>query len=903
MKRQSYVSILACFVLLTLIALPLVTRAGPASRPQRSGEGEMTTVPLRGAWAGPAFAPGRVLVRFNDGVKAQAGRALLAQHGLTVVGQIERIDVQILAVPGGQELALAEQLRADPRLAYAEPDYVYQALTTPDDAYYDDYQWNMPQIDAESGWNITTGSSSVTIAIVDTGVDVGHPDLAAKIVTGYDFVNNDSDPSDDEGHGTHVAGVAAAVSDNGEGVAGVSWGARIMPIKVLGAGGSGYISDIADGIIWATDHGAQIINLSLGGTSSSSTLEDAVDYAYGQGALLVAAAGNEYEEGNPTGYPAAYDHVLAVAATGDEDEHADYSNAGFYVDVAAPGGNPSGNYDTDPNHWITSTYWRGSGYSYAQVAGTSQASPHVAGLGALILSVNSGLSNDQVETFIESTAVDLGDAGRDDVFGHGRIDAAAAVAAAQAGVATSTPTPLFTATPTRTPTPTGTPTSGPSPTPTVTSTASPLPTATPTSAPADTPTPGPSPTPTASPTPRRPVGNVRVNDDTGLDDQSNPDIAVDLLGHALAVWTDRRNGGAEDVFSSRLPANVYLWGPNQRVDDGRPGSRQLESAVATDNRGRAVAVWKDDRDTNPDIYSALLEPGSGGWSANAPVNDVTTGMQIHPDVVIDRQGTVYVVWEDRRDGPNDPDIYWASLPAGAPGWSPSRRVNEDHPGGWQTRPALAVDRYNNLYVVWQDTRSGGLDIYFAMLPAGATVWTTGVRVNDVATDNQVAPDIAVDHQGTVHVVWEDHRHGPNDADIYWAKSPAGPPSWSAGRRINDDTGTAPQREPDIAVTRRGSVYVVWADGRNDYGTLPPNNDIYFALLRQDALHWSRNRRVNSDQGQANQDQPAIAADWDGNGYVVWRDLRNTATGPDIYFALLSSPELLRLYLPLLVKEG
>ena len=149
MKRQSYVSILACFVLLTLIALPLVTRAGPASRPQRSGEGEMTTVPLRGAWAGPAFAPGRVLVRFNDGVKAQAGRALLAQHGLTVVGQIERIDVQILAVPGGQELALAEQLRADPRLAYAEPDYVYQALTTPDDAYYDDYQWNMPQIDAE----------------------------------------------------------------------------------------------------------------------------------------------------------------------------------------------------------------------------------------------------------------------------------------------------------------------------------------------------------------------------------------------------------------------------------------------------------------------------------------------------------------------------------------------------------------------------------------------------------------------------------------------------------------------------------------------------------------------------------------------------------------------------------
>ena len=398
------------------------------------------------------------------------------------------------------------------------------------------------------------------------------------------------------------------------------------------------------------------------------------------------------------------------------------------------------------------------------------------------------------------------------------------------------------------------------------------------------------------------MGNIRVNDDTGLHDQSNPDIAVDLLGHAQAVWVDRRNGGAEDVFSARLPANVYLWGPNQRVDDGRPGSRQIESAVATDNRGRAVAVWKDDRGTNPDIYSALLEPGPGGWSANAPVNDVTTGMQIHPDVVIDRQGTVHVVWEDRRNG-NDPDIYWASLPAGAPGWSPSRRVNEDHPGGWQTRPALAVDRYNNLYVVWQDNRSGGLDIYFAMLPAGATVWTTGVRVNDVSTGNQLSPDVAVSHLGTVHVVWEDHRHGASDADIYWAESPAGTPNWSAGRRINDDTGTTPQREPDIAVTRRGSVYVVWADGRNDDGTPPPDSDIYFALLRQDALHWSRNQRVNSEHGPANQDQPAVAADGDGNGYVVWRDLRNTATGPDIYFAFLSSPEQLRFYLPLLVKEG
>jgi subtilisin family serine protease len=263
---------------------------------------------------------------------------------------------------------------------------------------------------------------------VDSGVDLTHPDLADKIVAGYDFVNHDSDPSDDEGHGTHLAGIAAAVSNNGEGVAGVSWGARIMPVKVLSWLGIGTSSDIAKGIRWAADHGAHVINLSVGGTSSSSTLRSAVNYAYSQGALLVAAVGNEYEEGNPTTYPAAYDHVLA------------------------PGGNPSGSDDSDPNHWIASTYYDFwfDRHTYAQASGTSMACPHVAGLAALVWSLDGSLTNDEVEQIIESTALDLGDLGRDDVFGHGRIDAAAAVGAAQPGTATPTPTSTPTATPTAT---------------------------------------------------------------------------------------------------------------------------------------------------------------------------------------------------------------------------------------------------------------------------------------------------------------------------------------------------------------------------------------------------------------------------------------------------------------------
>jgi len=323
--------------------------------------------------------------------------------------------------------------------------YVYIPLTlrdceylpepvTPNDTDYSTYQWNMPQIRAPYAWAISTGSSDVVVAVLDTGVDLTHPDLQEKLVAGYDFVHGDAGPSDDEGHGTHVAGIVAAHTNNSRGVAGVSWQGKIMPVKVLNWRGQGTHTQIAQGIMWAADQGAQIINLSLGGENSSATLQNAVNYAYNKGALVVAAAGNYYQEGNPVFYPAAYPHVLAVAATGDEDEHASYSETGYYVDVAAPGGNPSSNWDSNPNHWIRSTYWRGAGYGeYAQVAGTSQAAPHVSGLAALIWSVSPSMSNDQVEQTIEETAVDLGSPGRDDVFGYGRIDAYRAVASASQG--------------------------------------------------------------------------------------------------------------------------------------------------------------------------------------------------------------------------------------------------------------------------------------------------------------------------------------------------------------------------------------------------------------------------------------------------------------------------------------
>jgi len=303
----------------------------------------------------------------------------------------------------------------------------------PDDTYYAGFQWNLRHINLPQAWGISVGSPGIVVAVVDTGVDAGHPDLAGKIVGGYDFINGDTDASDDEGHGTHVAGIAAATTNNSLGMAGVTWNAQLLAVKVLDQNGVGPISVIASGIIWAADHEADIINLSLGAESSNQALLSAVTHAYNKGALLVAAAGNSYQEGNPVIYPAALSHVVAVGSTGDTDEHAAYSQTGFYLDLTAPGGNPTSGSDTNRRHWIYSTYWRDSPFGglpavgYMPIAGTSQACPHVAGLAALLWSVDGSLTNDQVEGVLKATAVDLGTPGRDDVFGYGRIDALAAL--------------------------------------------------------------------------------------------------------------------------------------------------------------------------------------------------------------------------------------------------------------------------------------------------------------------------------------------------------------------------------------------------------------------------------------------------------------------------------------------
>ena len=367
------------------------------------------------------------------------------------------IDIKTMALQDGVE--------------YAEPNYIRKPLATPDDTYYS-YQWHYPQINLPQAWNITTGtpdSGNVIVAVIDTGVYLAHPDLDGKISAdgGYDFISNTSISNDGDGidsnpddpgdstnlsesswHGTHVAGTVAAESDNAAGVSGVSWGAKIMPLRVLGIGG-GTSDDIIEAVYYAAglanDSGAppsqkaDIINLSLGGTSYSSSEQAAYTAARNAGVIIVAAAGNAST--STLYYPASYDGVISVSATDYNDELTSYSNYGSKIDIAAPGG-ATGADDNDDGYpdGIYSTYvsvnnasnTRSASYQWLQ--GTSMASPHVAGVLALMKAVYPALTPDEVDALISTCSITnkAGDSScaRDNQLGYGRIDAYAAVSEA-----------------------------------------------------------------------------------------------------------------------------------------------------------------------------------------------------------------------------------------------------------------------------------------------------------------------------------------------------------------------------------------------------------------------------------------------------------------------------------------
>ena len=321
-----------------------------------------------------------------------------------------------------------------------EANSVHRASIVPDDPLYE-RQWQYPLMTLPDAWEHTTGSSSVLVAVVDTG-RTDHPDLAGRLVSGYDFVAYDSDPhepmsSSTGWHGTHVAGTIGAIGDNGVGVTGVAWDVDILHVRVLGTDGSGSDFDVLNGILYAAGlpnaagvrpaRRAEVINLSLGGGLYSQSFQDALTRVREAGVMVVVAAGNDGDD-FPS-YPAAYDGVIAVGAVGPDAGLAYYSNHGVWVDLVAPGGDAD--YGTEGK--ILSTSWTDHGQpAYAWYQGTSMATPHVVGLAALLLAVDPTLEPDDIEDILKGTARDLGAPGFDRVYGHGLVDAYAAVLRAQA---------------------------------------------------------------------------------------------------------------------------------------------------------------------------------------------------------------------------------------------------------------------------------------------------------------------------------------------------------------------------------------------------------------------------------------------------------------------------------------
>jgi hypothetical protein len=354
-----------------------------------------------------------VLVQFTPELSDDEIVRTIEDLGAHVIQKHEQVGLYHLQTPQQQSVAhFIRKHKNHPGLLLLEPNPVVAippAKMVPNDPLFWT-QWALARIAAPQAWAITTGSQDIIVAVLDTGINPNHPELQGKSIPGRNLIEQNHNAEDDHGHGTAIAGIIAAATDNGIGMAGVCGSCRVMPVKVLDAQGEGTYADVIAGILWAVDNGAQILNLSLGEYVYSRLLAATVAYAQARGAILVAAAGNE--AANEPLYPAAFPHVIGVAATDVSDHIWVASHYGAHVDLAAPGVN------------ILST---GLSDGYVVASGTSFSAAYVSGVAALVRSHYRHLSNTHIEHLLYYTADDLGVAGRDEVYGFGRINAAQAL--------------------------------------------------------------------------------------------------------------------------------------------------------------------------------------------------------------------------------------------------------------------------------------------------------------------------------------------------------------------------------------------------------------------------------------------------------------------------------------------
>jgi thermitase len=366
--------------------------------------------------------PDQILVKPIAHLSEQAVQTVFAAHGASQVDSIPQIDVRVLQVPATNRDRVLAALKHNPNIEFAELNALAAPTATTNDPYVvNNYEWHLLKLQAFQAWDISVGTNAV-VAICDSGVDPTQPDLVGKLLPGYNFYANNTDTSDQFGHGTGVAGAAAAQGNNGIGVAGVAWNALILPLKISAPDGSATYSAIANALTYAVDHGARVINISYGGSSSTSTLDSAVNYVWTHNGVIFASAGNAGTSAPQ--YPAACKNVVAVSATGYDDDFQTWSSYGSDVSLCAPG----------IGIWTT----KNDG-TYNAVSGTSFSSPVAAGCGALLLGYNPQLTNAAVVQLLENNSDDLGAAGYDIYFGYGRVNAYRALLAAGAPSVDTTP--------------------------------------------------------------------------------------------------------------------------------------------------------------------------------------------------------------------------------------------------------------------------------------------------------------------------------------------------------------------------------------------------------------------------------------------------------------------------------
>jgi hypothetical protein len=419
-------------------SIPPTSPPGPGAAPASSDDATDVSIETAVASLRLADDATELIVKFKGGLRGATSH-LHSALGVAPASESSRGRFELVRVPAGRSAVdLARGYLESGLVEYVEPNYPRTLAWSPDDPLYNS-QWHFDQVNAGEAWDIRQGATpDVVVAVLDTGVAyetygsyVLAPDLAGTaFVPGWDFVNDDGHPNDDNGHGTHVTGTIAQTTGNGLGVAGLAFGVSIMPVKVLNASGSGTVAMVADGIYYAVDNGAHIINMSLAGSDTTQTEADALDYALSKGVTVICAAGNDYASGNEPQYPAAYDSTIAVGAVRYDATRAGYSNTGDYIDLVAPGGDLGVDQNTDgnPDGVRQQTFSGGYGnFSYAFYQGTSMACPHVSAAAALLLAENRSLDPDTVLSVLTSTAADLGDPGWDAEYGHGLLDVAVAL--------------------------------------------------------------------------------------------------------------------------------------------------------------------------------------------------------------------------------------------------------------------------------------------------------------------------------------------------------------------------------------------------------------------------------------------------------------------------------------------